>query len=61
MNGSGAKWQLVITYNEWDEGTAIESTSACLGTAPAETYCEWSGGGTVFDFIADLHNAPPPA
>ena len=60
MNGSGAKWQLVTTYNEWGEGTAIESSSACRGTVPAGTYCNWSGG-TVSDFIADLHNAPPPS
>jgi hypothetical protein len=61
MNGSGAKWQLITTYNEWGEGTAIESSSACLGTVPAGTYCDWSGGSTGSDFTAALHNAPPPA
>ena len=29
MNASGAKWQLITTYNEWGEGTAIESSSGC--------------------------------
>ena len=59
MNASGAKWQLITTYNEWGEGTAIESSSACLGAVPDGTYCDWSASGTVSDFIADLHNAPP--
>jgi hypothetical protein len=59
MNASGAKWQLITTYNEWGEGTAIESSSGCRNAAPAGTYCDWSGGGTVSDFITDLHNAPP--
>ena len=61
MNASGAKWQLITTYNEWGEGTAIESSSGCQGTVPGGTYCDWSGGGIVSDFVADLHNAPPPA
>jgi hypothetical protein len=60
MNSSGAKWQLITTYNEWGEGTAIESSSACRGTVPAGTYCDWSGG-TVSAFVADLHDAPPPS
>jgi hypothetical protein len=59
MNASGAKWQLITTYNEWGEGTAIESSSGCRNAAPAGTYCDWSGGGAVSDFITDLHNAPP--
>ena len=61
MNASGAKWQMVTTYNEWGEGTAIESSSGCLATVLSGTYCDWSGGGTVSDFVADLHNAPPPS
>jgi len=61
MNASGAKWQLVTTYNEWGEGTAIESSSGCLAPVLSGTYCDWSGGGTVSDFVADLHNAPPPS
>jgi hypothetical protein len=58
MNASGAKWQLITTYNEWGEGTAIESSSGCAKAAPAGAYCDWSGGNTVSDFITDLHNAP---
>jgi len=61
MNASGAKWQLVTTYNEWGEGTAIESSSGCLAGVLSGTYCDWSGGGTVSDFVSDLHNAPPPS
>jgi hypothetical protein len=59
MNASGAKWQLITTYNEWGEGTAIESSTGCRNPAPAGTYCDWSGGGTGSDFVADLHSAPP--
>ncbi|MDG4819600.1 hypothetical protein O7628_29315 [Micromonospora sp. WMMD956] len=60
MNASGAPWQLVTTYNEWGEGTAIESSRACRGPAPAGTWCDWSGGGRS-DFISDLHDQLPPA
>jgi hypothetical protein len=59
MNGSGAKWQLITTYNEWGEGTAIESSSGCRATPPPGTYCDWSAGGTTSEPITDLHNAPP--
>jgi hypothetical protein len=59
MIASGAKWQLVTTYNEWGEGTAVESSSGCHNPAPAGTYCDWSGGGTRSDFITDLHANPP--
>jgi len=59
MVNSGAKWQLVTTYNEWGEGTAIESSSGCRNPAPPGTYCDWSAAGTVSDFVTDLHNAPP--
>ena len=60
MNASSAKWQLITTYNEWGEGTAIESSSGCRVTPPAGTYCDWSAGGTTSELITDLHNAPPP-
>ncbi|MCU1426719.1 MAG: hypothetical protein JWL83_719 [Actinomycetia bacterium] len=60
MNASGAKWQLIATYNEWGEGTAIEGSSGCRNVAPAGTYCDWHGDGTVSDFSADLHAAAPP-
>ena len=59
MRASGAKWQLITTYNEWGEGTAIESSSGCRNPAPAGTYCDWSANGTVSDFITDLRNSPP--
>jgi hypothetical protein len=60
MNASRAKWQLITTYNEWGEGTAIESSSGCRVTPPPGTYCDWSAGGTTSEPITDLHNAPPP-
>jgi hypothetical protein len=59
MNASGAKWQLITTYNEWGEGTAIESSSGCGVQPPLGTYCDWSSGGSISDLITDLHNAPP--
>ena len=59
MNASGAKWQLITTYNEWGEGTAIESSSGCRVTPPPGTYCDWSAGNTTSEPITDLHNAPP--
>ena len=61
MNASSAKWQLITTYDEWGEGTAIESSSGCRGAAPAGTLCDWSGNGTTSDFVAALHAAPPPS
>ena len=59
MNASRAKWQLITTYNEWGEGTAIESSSGCRVTPPPGTYCDWSTGGTTSELVTDLHNAPP--
>jgi hypothetical protein len=59
MNASGAKWQLITTYNEWGEGTAIESSSGCRVSPPPGAYCDWSAGGTTSEPITDLHDAPP--
>lgn len=59
MRASGAEWQLITTYNEWGEGTAIEGSAGCRAPAPVGTYCDWSGGGSgISDFMADLHAAP---
>ncbi len=58
MTASKAPWQLVTTYNEWGEGTAVESSTGCRTDAPAGTYCDWSGGGAHSDFLTDLHNTP---
>jgi hypothetical protein len=60
MNASGAKWQLITTYNEWGERTAIESSSGCRSPAPAGALCDWTAGNTVSAYITALHNAPPP-
>jgi hypothetical protein len=57
MDASGARWQLITTYNEWGEGTAIESASGCRSPAPSGAYCDWSGK-TQSDFLTDLHMAP---
>ena len=45
MVASGAEWQLVETFNEWPEGTAVESAR------------EWgspSGFGTYLDAMHDV-------
>ena len=59
MNASRAKWQLITTYNEWGEGTAIESSSGCRVIPPPGTYCDWSAGGSASELVTDLHDAPP--
>ena len=58
MRSSHAKWQLITTFNEWGEGTAIESASGCRSAAPIGAYCDWRGTGRS-DFLTDLHAAPP--
>jgi hypothetical protein len=61
MQDSRAEWQLITTYNEWGEGTAIESSSGCRRPAPSAAYCDWDGGSTAAsDFMTDLHAAPLP-
>jgi hypothetical protein len=47
MLGSGARWQLVTTFNEWGEGTSVES---------AEEWASASGFGSYLDA---LHDATP--
>jgi hypothetical protein len=47
MNASGAQWQLVTTFNEWGEGTAIEPAT------------EW--GSTYLDILGGtVPTSPPP-
>lgn len=42
MRGSGAPWQLVTTFNEWGEGTAVE---------PAAEWQSGSGHGWALDIL----------
>ncbi|WDZ87046.1 hypothetical protein [Micromonospora cathayae] len=58
MNASTARWQLVTTWNEWGEGTAIEASSGCRTPTPAGTLCDWSGDG-ISGYVADLRAVPP--
>jgi hypothetical protein len=39
---SGARWQLVTTFNEWGEGTAVE---------PSREWESESGHGTYLDAL----------
>ena len=46
MVGSGATWQLITTFNEWNEGTAIEESTGTWG------WKSGSGYGTYLDALA---------
>jgi hypothetical protein len=42
MARSGARWQLVTTFNEWGEGTSVE---------PAMQWRSWTGRGRYLDLL----------
>jgi Glycosyl hydrolase family 99 len=46
MAASGASYQLVISFNEWGEGTAVESAQ------------EWSSSSAYGAYLDALHDAP---
>jgi Glycosyl hydrolase family 99 len=46
MAASGASYQLVISFNEWGEGTAVESAQ------------EWASPSGYGDYLDALHDAP---
>jgi hypothetical protein len=48
MVASGARWQLILTFNEWPEGTSIES-------AP-----EWATASGYGAYLDVLHELLPP-
>jgi hypothetical protein len=48
MVASGAPWQLVTTWNEWGEGTAVEDAS------------EWSDPGVFGAYIEAMHDTLGP-
>jgi hypothetical protein len=60
MQASGAAWQLITTYNEWGEGTAIEGSSGCRAPSPLGALCAWRDGPVGSQYLAALHDAPPP-
>jgi acid phosphatase len=45
MKASGAQWQLVTTFNEWGEGTAVESAT------------EWASASGYGSYLDALHDA----
>ncbi len=45
MVSSGARWQLVLTFNEWPEGTSVES---------AQEWATPSGYGAYLDVLHEL-------
>ncbi|HCU92375.1 MAG TPA: hypothetical protein DHU96_06390 [Actinobacteria bacterium] len=61
MNASGAKCQLITSYNGWDEGTVIESSTGCRSPAPAGALCGWSSGNTVPATSPPCTTLPHPA
>jgi hypothetical protein len=46
MVASGEPWQLVTTFNEWGEGTSVESAT------------EWASASGYGAYLDVLHNAP---
>jgi hypothetical protein len=48
MLASGARWQLVLTFNEWPEGTSVES---------AREWASPSGYGAYLDTLHELLGA----
>ncbi len=50
MLGSGVQWQLVTTFNEWGEGTSVEST---------EEWASDSGFGTYLDALREATPSTP--
>ncbi|NJD58343.1 MAG: DNRLRE domain-containing protein [Anaerolineae bacterium] len=51
MVASGDPWQLVTTFNEWGEGTSVESASEWVSA---------SGNGQYLDVLHDNGNTVPP-
>jgi hypothetical protein len=52
MVASGERWQLVTTFNEWGEGTAVE---------PATEWNSPSGAGTYLDTLREALSGSTPA
>jgi hypothetical protein len=52
MVASGARWQLVLSFNEWPEGTSVES---------AREWATPSGFGAYLDVLHDLLPSAPPS
>jgi hypothetical protein len=48
MVASAAPWQLITTWNEWGEGTAVEDAA------------EWSGPGAYGAYIEAMHDTLGP-
>jgi hypothetical protein len=51
MVASGTKWQLITTFSEWGEGTAVE---------PAQEWGSASGYGQYLDALHFNGNGPTP-
>ncbi len=54
MVASGEPWQLVVSFNEWGEGTAVESATAQLG--PFATASGWASPSGYGDYLDVLHS-----
>jgi hypothetical protein len=48
MVASNAPWQLVISFNEWPEGTSVESGG------------DWASPSGFGDYLDALHDGLPP-
>ena len=53
MVASNEPWQLVVSFNEWGEGTAVESATAQTG--PFGTADGWASASGYGDYLDVLH------
>ena len=53
MVASNEPWQLVVSFNEWGEGTAVESATAQTG--PFGTASGWASQSGYGDYLDALH------
>src|SRR5205823_5375155 len=62
MVASNAPWQLVTSFNEWGEGTAVESATQWASSSGYGSYLDilhQNGGGTPPPATAPSNTSPP--
>jgi hypothetical protein len=58
MVASNEPWQLVVSFNEWGEGTSVESATAQTG--PFGTADGWASPSGYGDYLDVLHSNGNP-
>lgn len=51
-------WELVTTYNEWGEGTAVEASSGCQARVTNTSQCSWTSAGGHSTYTDVMHTVP---